>query len=50
MMFQIDGRRIAMTVRIRKKVGNESMTSISAVMSVSTRRRRTGPIPSRRGP
>ena len=36
MMFQIDGLSTATTVRIRKKVGNESITSMRPVIRVST--------------
>ena len=50
MMFQIDGVRIATTVRMRKNVGNESITSMSPVTSVSTVRSRNRPMPMRVGP
>ena len=50
MMFQIDGLRMATTVRIRKKAGNDSMTSMSPVTIVSTVRSLSGPTRRRTGP
>ena len=38
MMFQMEGSRIAITARIRKKVGKQSMMSTNRMMTASTQR------------